>query len=379
MKKSNTPATDLAVELIRCASVTPHDAGCQKIISTHLSRLGFHCEAMPFGLVDNLWARYGNREPLFVFAGHTDVVPPGPESDWTTPPFQPTIRHGSLFGRGAADMKAAIAAMIMATEQFIKKQADFSGSIAFLITSDEEGPSIDGTKKVIETLQKRGDKIDYCLVGEPSSDKHLGDQIRIGRRGSLHGNLIVHGEQGHVAYPHLAKNPIHLAALALHELAQTEWDKGNESYPPTTLQITNIHSGTGAGNVIPGHLDVSFNFRFSTAVTTKQLQERTAAILQKHGLQYDLTWDVGAEPFLTRKGQLIQATQQAIKDLAQIDVKLSTGGGTSDGRFIASTGAEVVELGLLNATAHHVDECVAVADIESLAAIYERVLGLIFV
>jgi len=368
----------LAQQLLSCPSVTPHDQGCQSLLRERLVSLGFTCETMRFGVVDNLWARRGTKTPLVVFAGHTDVVPPGPASDWTSPPFQAVIRDGHLYGRGASDMKAAIAAMIVASERFLKKNPHFQGSLAFLLTSDEEGPAIDGTKKVIETLLQRGEKIDYCLVGEPSSDKQVGDQIRVGRRGSLHGKLTVHGKQGHVAHPHLAINPIHKIAPALHELAQTRWDQGNEFYPPTTFQITNIHSGTGAANVIPGHLDVLFNFRFSTASTVKQLQERTDVILNNLGMTYQIDWNLGAEPFLTKKGKLIIATQQAIKEITQRDTKLSTGGGTSDGRFIAPTGAEVVELGVLNATAHHVDECVGIEDLGLLTKIYECILNKLF-
>lgn len=368
---------ELAKELISCPSITPNDTGCLKIISNRLNCVGFECESMHFGEVDNLWARYGKHSPLIVFAGHTDVVPLGPESNWTSLPFQPEIRNGFLYGRGASDMKGAIAAMIITVEKFVKEHPHFPGSIAFLMTSDEEGPSVDGTKKVVEVLQKRGVKINYCIIGEPSSDAHLGDQIRIGRRGSLHGKLTIHGKQGHVAHPHLAKNPIHLSMPALHQLAQTEWDKGNERFPQTTFQITHIHSGTGATNVIPGHLDVLFNFRFSTAVTVKQLQERTEKILHKHGLDFHITWEIGGEPFLTKKGQLIDATQQAIKEITHLDTKLSTGGGTSDGRFIAPTGAEVVELGVSHATAHHVNEYVRVEDLEILTKIYSKLLTIL--
>ncbi len=373
-----TNTTSLAQQLISRPSVTPSDQGCQEIIREHLAGLGFTCESLPFGDVENLWARWGTQSPLVVFAGHTDVVPSGPLSDWTTPPFQAVIRDGYLFGRGASDMKGAIAAMMVATEHFIKKNPRFPGSLAFLITSDEEGPSIDGTQKVIETLLKRGVKIDYCIIGEPSSDNQVGDQIRIGRRGSLQGKLTVHGKQGHVAHPHLALNPIHISASALDALAKAEWDKGNEHYPPTTFQITNIHSGTGATNVIPGHLDVLFNFRFSTAVTIEQLQERTEFLLKQLGVPFQIDWQLGAKPFLTKQGKLIVMTQQAIKDIAHLEVKLSTGGGTSDGRFIAPTGAEVVELGVSNATAHHVDECVKVEDLNVLTAIYEGILQRLF-
>lgn len=367
----------LLKELIACPSVSPDDAGCQKIIAERLARLGFECESMRFGDVDNLWARYGKHAPLVVFAGHTDVVPPGPIEDWTSLPFQPDIREGFLYGRGACDMKSAVAAMVIAAEKFVQQNPRFTGSLAFLITSDEEAAAIHGTRKVIEVLQARGEKIDYCIVGEPSSETHVGDQIRIGRRGSLHGHLTIHGKQGHVAHPHLAKNPIHLCLPALHEIAQTEWDKGNESFPFTTFQITNIHSGTGAANVIPGHLEVMFNFRFSTAVTVQELQQRTQDILHKHGLTFDLKWNVGGEPFLTQKGVLIAATQLAIQEVAGLDTRLSTGGGTSDGRFIAPTGAKVVELGVSHATAHQVNECVRVEDVKILVKIYERLLKIL--
>lgn len=365
---------ELTQALIHCPSITPNDADCQQQIKAFLEPLGFKCESMHFGDVDNLWARYGNQSPLIVFAGHTDVVPPGPEADWSSPPFEPIIRDGYLYGRGAVDMKGGVAAMLVGVESFIKENPNFKGSIAFLITSDEEGPSINGTKKVVETLLERGDKIDYCIIGEPSSDKQLGDQVRIGRRGSLHGKLIVHGKQGHVAHPHLALNPIHLSMNALHELAHTEWDNGNESFPPTTFQISNIHGGTGASNVIPGHLEIVFNFRFSTAVTVKELQERTETLLKKYKLNYHVEWSIGGEPFLTKRAKLITATQEAIKAVTGLDTKLSTGGGTSDGRFIAPTGAEVIELGVSHATAHQVNESVRVDDLEALAECYRAIL-----
>lgn len=365
----------LAKKLMSCPSVTPHDAGCQTMIADRLEALGFVCEPMRFGEVDNLWARHGTQAPLIVFAGHTDVVPTGPLDEWTSPPFEPEIRDGKLYGRGASDMKGGIAAMIVATENFLRGNPNFKGSIAFLLTSDEEGPAIDGTKKVIDVLQQRDVKIDYCIVGEPSTDTKIGDQIRVGRRGSLHSTLQIHGKQGHVAHPQHAKNPIHLSALALHELSHTEWDKGNEHYPPTTFQISNIHAGTGAANVIPGHLEILMNFRFSTAVTIEQLQQRTTDLLKKHGLHFDLDWRVGAEPFLTQQGKLIAATQAAIKTVTGLDVNLSTGGGTSDGRFIAPTGAEVIELGVSHATAHHINEWINVADLETLTLIYQTILG----
>lgn len=369
-----TDVIKLAQQLIACPSITPNDAGCQTILRERLTSIGFSCETLCFAEVENLWARYGNQAPLLVFAGHTDVVPPGPLADWASPPFQPEIRDGFLYGRGATDMKGALAAMTIAAENFIKNHPTFPGSIAFLVTSDEEGPSVNGTKKVIETLFARGEKIDFCVIGEASSDKEIGDQIRVGRRGSLHGKLIIHGKQGHVAHPHLAKNPIHLSLTALAELTKIEWDQGNTNFPPTTLQITNIHSGTGATNVIPGHLEVLFNFRFSTAVTPQALQKRTEQLLKQHDLDFAVEWQIGAHPFLTQQGKLLLATQAAIKKMLNREVKLSTGGGTSDGRFIAPTGAEVIELGVSHATAHHVNECASVKDLETLAQVYQQIL-----
>lgn len=365
---------ELSKELISRPSVTPLDGGCQILLADRLTALGFQCESMRFGDVDNLWARFGTQAPLFVFAGHTDVVPTGLETDWTSPPFSPTIRDGYLYGRGAADMKSGIAAMTVAAENFIRANPHFKGSIALLITSDEEGPSINGTKKVIETLLARGEKIDFCVVGEASSEKSVGDQIRVGRRGSLHGKLIVHGKQGHVAHPHRALNPIHASLQALDEVAKSSWCQGNEHFPPTTFQISNIHSGTGAANVIPGHTEILFNFRFSTAVTVAQLQQRTEDILNKHGLKFDIEWSMGAEPFLTKQGKLISAAQKAIKEVNHLDTTLSTGGGTSDGRFIAPTGAEVIELGVCNASVHQVDEHVKLSDLDTLTTCYERLL-----
>lgn len=365
---------ELAKALIKCQSITPNDAGCQDIILKKLIPLGFHIEKMMFAEVENLWARRGTDGPLVVFAGHTDVVPTGPINNWTSPPFEPTERDGFLFGRGAADMKSGVAAMVIAAENFIRKHPDFAGSIAFLITSDEEGLSINGTRKVIEVLENRNEKIDYCIIGEASSEKILGDQIRVGRRGSLSGKLIIFGKQGHVAFPHLAENPIHAAAKALHELTSQKWDDGNEFFPPTTFQISNLHSGTGAGNVVPGTLEMLFNFRFSTAITVEKIQQRVTAILEKHSLNFDLQWDLSGLPFLTKKGKLIAATQQAIKEVADLDVSLSTGGGTSDGRFIAPTGAEVVELGPINASVHQVNENVRIEDLEILTKIYEVIL-----
>ncbi len=369
-----TDVLSLTKQLLSCPSVSPDDAGCQTIIRDRLKQIGFKCESLRFADVDNLWARYGQASPLLVFAGHTDVVPAGPESDWLSHPFMPTIRDGFLYGRGASDMKSALAAMIVAVENFIQAHPQFPGSIAFLITSDEESHAIHGTQKVIEILQNRGEKIDYCLIGEPSSENKVGDQIRVGRRGSLHGKLVIHGKQGHVAHPHLAINPIHRTALALHELAEYEWDQGNEHFPATTFQITNIHGGTGATNVIPGHLEILFNFRFSTAITVEQLQTKTEKLLRQHGLTFDIKWNIGGQPFLTKKGTLIKITQQAIKEITGLETKLSTGGGTSDGRFIAPTGAEVVELGVSHGTAHQVNEYVKIEDLEILIRIYQSIL-----
>lgn len=364
----------LTQKLIRCESVTPHDGGCQELISECLKRLNFRIEAMKFHDVKNLWARHGTEAPLVVFAGHTDVVPAGPLDAWDTPPFEPAIRDGLLYGRGAADMKSGLAAMIVAAETFLQKNPTYQGSIAFLITSDEEGASINGTKRVVETLVNRNEKMDYCIIGEASSDKLLGDQIRIGRRGSLHGKLTVFGKQGHVAFPDKAINPIHIIAPALKELTAKKWDEGNDFFPATTFQISNIHSGTGATNVIPGALELTFNFRFGTASAVEDLQKQVTHILEKHELQFDLQWDLSGQPFLTKQGKLIDCVKQSILELAHLDPSLSTGGGTSDGRFIAPTGTEVIELGPCNSTVHQVNECVNVADLELLTQIYERAL-----
>lgn len=372
------PVFSLLQALVACPSVTPDDASCQKIISKRLQALGFQCENLPFADVTNLWARYGDQAPLFVFSGHTDVVPEGPLADWTHPPFQLTEDQDFIYGRGVSDMKGALAAMVIAAENFIRAQPKFSGSIAFLLTSDEEGPSINGTKKVIETLTARHEKIDYCIVGEPSSNETVGDLIRVGRRGSLHGKLAVHGKQGHVAYPQLSVNPIHKSMLALHELAHTIWDEGNSDFPPTSFQMTNVKAGSGAANVVPGHLEMLFNFRFSTAVSVQELQNRATAILNKIGLHYDLNWHVGAEPFLTKKGKLLAAVKDAIEEVVAVKTQTSTSGGTSDARFIAPTGAEVVELGVSHQTAHHIDEHVKKIDVENLALIYQRLLEKLF-
>jgi succinyl-diaminopimelate desuccinylase len=364
----------LAKELIARPSVTPEDSGCQTILAQRLQTLGFQIEPLRFGDVDNLWARRGSEGPLFVFAGHTDVVPTGPESDWRHPPFSPTEENGMLYGRGAADMKGSLAAMITATERFLAQHANHKGSIAYLLTSDEEGVAIDGTVKVVEWLQARKEHIDWCLVGEPTSTDKVGDVIKNGRRGSLGATLTVRGMQGHVAYPHLAKNPVHLFAPALAELVATEWDQGNEYFPPTTFQISNIRGGTGATNVIPGELTVVFNFRFSTEVTDTMLRSQVEAVLKKHQLDYTIDWQLSGHPFLTPEGELVDAAQQAIDCVCGYTTELSTSGGTSDGRFIAPTGAQVLELGPLNATIHKVDEHVGVADLDTLSKVYEQIL-----
>ncbi|WP_456405021.1 succinyl-diaminopimelate desuccinylase [Thiolapillus sp.] len=368
---------ELAKELISRPSVTPEDAGCQALMMERLSALGFDTEPMNFGDTQNFWARHGSEDPLFCFAGHTDVVPPGPEDAWDSPPFEPTIRDGLLYGRGAADMKGSLAAMISATESFVKKHPDHNGSIAYLITSDEEGPATHGTVKVIETLELRDEKIDWCLVGEPSSTEKLADVVKNGRRGSHGCRLVVKGIQGHVAYPHLARNPVHQAMPALAELVAEEWDQGNEFFPPTTFQISNIHAGAGATNVIPGALEVLFNFRFSTETTHEALEQRVQEILDRHGLDYDIEWTLSGPPFLTAAGALLDAAQQAVQEIMGYSTELSTSGGTSDGRFIAPTGAQVLELGPLNATIHKVNECVGVEDLDNLARIYERLLELL--
>ena len=365
---------ELARELIRRASVTPEDAGCQDLLAQRLERLGFRIEPMPFGEVKNLWARKGESGPLFCFAGHTDVVPPGPLEAWDSPPFEPEIREGRLFGRGAADMKGSLAAMLTATERFLARHPDPVGSLAWLVTSDEEGVAVDGTVKVVERLEARGEKIDWCLVGEPSSGERLGDTIKNGRRGSLNGRLVVQGIQGHVAYPHLARNPVHQALPALAELAATEWDRGNDFFPPTSFQISNLHAGTGATNVIPGELEVVFNFRYSTENSAQTLERRTEEILRAHGLEYELEWSLSGEPFLTPEGELVEAAVAAVREVAGLEPELSTSGGTSDGRFIAPTGAQVIELGPRNATIHKVNEEVGVEELERLSRIYEALL-----
>nr|WP_241263288.1 succinyl-diaminopimelate desuccinylase [Parahaliea mediterranea] len=365
---------ELACELIRRPSVTPEDAGCQALMAERLSAIGFHCEDMPFGEVSNLWAVRGTEGPILVFAGHTDVVPTGPEAQWQSPPFEPTLRDGLLYGRGAADMKGSLAAMVVACEDFVAAHPGHPGRIGFLITSDEEGPAVNGTVKVMETLGARGQAIDWCVVGEPSSTAQLGDVVKNGRRGSLGARLVVKGVQGHIAYPHLADNPIHRALPALDELAAEVWDEGNASFPPTSMQISNINGGTGATNVIPGELEILFNFRFSTEVTDAELRRRTEAVLDRHGLDYALEWNLSGQAFLTDSGELVAATVAAIRDEAGIDTELSTAGGTSDGRFIAPTGAQVLELGPVNATIHKLDECVRADDLPRLAALYRGIL-----
>lgn len=375
---NNQPSASYALELldklIRCRSVTPDDAGCQRLLAEHLEPLGFSCESMRFGDVDNLWARRGEAKPTFCFAGHTDVVPPGQIEAWSTDPFLPEQRDGQLYGRGAADMKASLAAFVVAVSRFIASHPNHDGSIALLITSDEEGPARDGTKRVIETLNQRGEKIDWCLVGEPSSSRALGDVIRIGRRGSLSGMLTVHGTPGHVAYPQLADNAIIRFAPALHELAARRWDDGNEHFPPTSFQIVKLISNSGAVNVIPGTLSARFNFRYSTEWDELALQAEVEQILERHELNYELSWHLSGRPFLTSPGPLIDATVAAIASVTGADAELSTGGGTSDGRFISPSGAAVVELGPINASIHKPNEHVAMDDVVRLTEIYERIL-----
>lgn len=370
-----SPTLELAVDLLARRSITPEDAGCQDVMIKRLEAIGFRVERLRFGEVDNFWAERGGSGPLLAFAGHTDVVPTGPEEQWQQPPFEPVIdAEGMLLGRGAADMKGSLAAMVVACEEFVAQHPEHPGRIGLLITSDEEGPATNGTVKVVQWLEARNIKIDWCLVGEPSSTERLGDVIKNGRRGSLGGTLTVRGVQGHVAYPHLAVNPIHQLAPALAELSQQRWDEGNEFFPATTFQVSNIHGGTGATNVIPGEVQVLFNFRFSTEVTEPQLRQRTEEILHRHGLDFDVVWQLSGQPFLTAKGELVAAVVQAVKDeTGQVPV-LSTAGGTSDGRFIAPTGAQVVELGPLNATIHQVNERVCAQDLNRLTRIYQKTI-----
>jgi succinyl-diaminopimelate desuccinylase len=360
----------LAKQLISRRSLTPADDGCLDIIGARLAPFSFSLERMRCGEVDNLWARRGNTAPLVCFAGHTDVVPTGPVDQWSSDPFAPTVRDGVLYGRGAADMKGPLAAFITAIEKFAATHPQHHGSIAVLLTSDEEGVAVNGTVRVVEALRERNELIDYCIVGEPTSVAKTGDTIKNGRRGSLSGTLTVKGVQGHIAYPHLVKNPIHLAAPAIAELAATVWDQGNEYFPPTSWQISNIHGGTGATNVVPGTVEILFNFRFSTASTVGDLKSRVNAILDQHGLKYDLCWELSGNPYLTPRGNLVDAVSAAIREVTGLKAELSTGGGTSDGRFIADICPQVIELGPLNATIHKINECVAVADLDALSEIY---------
>ena len=374
-----TATLDLARQLINIPSVTPDDLGCQKIIAERLSNIGFKIKHLRFGEVDNLWARLGTQSPLFVFAGHTDVVPTGPLEQWSNDPFIPTIVNDVMTARGSADMKSSIAAMVCACEEFLANNKEINGSIAFLITSDEEGPAIDGTVKVLEYLDHNNEKIDWCLVGEPSSTNTVGDVIKNGRRGSFSGDLTIHGVQGHIAYPHLAKNPIHLFAGALQDLCDEVWDNGNDFFPPTSFQISNIHGGTGASNVIPGDLNVQFNLRFSTEITDQQIKQRIEAILNKHQLEYTINWSLSGQPFLTSGGELVEAAKQAIKSVCNIETELSTAGGTSDGRFIAPTGAQVVELGPVNESIHKIDENINIVELEKLTEVYTEILKRLFI
>jgi succinyl-diaminopimelate desuccinylase len=370
-----SPTLQLASDLISRASVTPEDAGCQELMIARLEAIGFKIERLHFEDTLNFWARRGDTGPVLCFAGHTDVVPTGPVEQWQFPPFEPQISEGMLCGRGAADMKGSLAAFVTALERFVHNHPDHRGSLALLITSDEEGPFINGTTRVIDHLEARNEKITWCIVGEPSSTNKVGDVIKNGRRGSLSGSLKVQGVQGHVAYPHLVKNPIHLAAPALAELAAEIWDQGNEFFPPTSFQISNINAGTGATNVVPGHMDLAFNFRFSTEVTSDELKARVRDILDKHQLEWDIDWILSGNPFLTAAGDLVDACQQAIKAITGLETELSTSGGTSDGRFIAPTGAQVVELGPCNATIHKLNERVSAKDLDTLSDLYENILA----
>ena len=374
LQLSQSATVELTRQLIARRSITPNDDGCQDILSSRLAAAGFQIERLRFGQVDNLWARRGSRSPVICLAGHTDVVPTGPVDQWRSDPFTPTQRDGFVYGRGAADMKTSLAAFVTAAERLVAAHPSHGGSIALLITSDEEGAAVDGTVRVVEMLSARGERIDYCIVGEPTSVHRLGDTIKNGRRGSLSGTLVVKGLQGHIAYPQLARNPIHLAAPALAELAATRWDDGNEYFPATTWQISNIHAGTGAGNVIPGELTVLFNFRFGTASTVESLEHRLEAVLHEHQLDYRLTWSLSAMPFLTPGGRLVEVLNDAIRDLVGVEPELSTTGGTSDGRFIVTICPQVVEVGPVNASIHQIDERIALDDIDALSRIYQRTL-----
>jgi succinyl-diaminopimelate desuccinylase len=370
-------ALDLTRQLIARASVSPVDGGCQALMIGHLAALGFEVESLRFGPVDNFWARHGGGSPTFCFAGHTDVVPTGPIEEWRSEPFSPAIEDGMLYGRGAADMKSGLAAMLTAAAAFVGRYPDHRGTLAFLITSDEEGPAVDGTRRVVQVLRERGETIDWCLVGEPSSEQVLGDTIKIGRRGSLSGRLTVHGVQGHIAYPQLADNPVHALAPALAELTSRTWDQGNQHFQPTSFQVSNLSAGTGAPNVIPGELKARFNLRFSTEQTVASLQSTVEEILARHRVKHSLEWFVSGYPFLTAPGTLSTAATRAVAERLGIAPKLSTGGGTSDGRFIAPMGAQVIELGVVNATIHKVNECVRADDIERLHGVYLRLLELL--
>ena len=371
---SESPTLALACELVRRPSVTPEDAGCQAILAGRLAPLGFRTEPMAFADVDNLWARRGAGGPLLVLLGHTDVVPTGPLDAWSSPPFEPTIRDGYLYGRGAADMKGSVAAMVTALERFVARRPAHDGSVALLVTSDEEGPSVNGVRRVMETLGGRGERIDWCLVGEPSSTDRLGDTVKIGRRGSLGGTIVVRGVQGHIAYPHLAHNPIHDLTRLLARLADTIWDEGSEHFPPTSFQVSNVAAGTGADNIIPGHAEAAFNFRYSTRHDRDSLVTAVETVCRDLALDCDIDWRLSGEPFLTEPGRLIEAVGDAVESVAGRRPELSTAGGTSDGRFVAPTGAEVVELGPVNATIHSIDERVLVADLDRLSEMYERVI-----
>jgi succinyl-diaminopimelate desuccinylase len=371
---SHSSTLSLAIELIARRSVTPADGGCLELVASRLAALGFRSERMDRNGVSNLWARRGEAGPLLCFAGHTDVVPPGPLDQWHSDPFVPTVRESQLFGRGAADMKSSVAAFVTAIEAYLAGGAQPAGSIALLLTSDEEGDAVDGTVRVVEALAARGEAIDYCVVGEPTCVAKLGDTIKNGRRGSLSGRLVIKGQQGHIAYPHLSRNPVHLFAPALAELGAIDWDTGDSFFPPTTWQISNLHAGTGASNVIPGTLEVLFNFRFNPMSGADMLKQRVHAVLDRHGLDYKLDWTLSAKPYFTRPGRLVSAATRAVADVCNIAPELSTTGGTSDGRFIAEVCAEVIELGPLNASIHKIDECIAVADLEPLSRIYRGII-----